>query len=298
MQKRRTHAVSAAATLAALALMVLSIPELDAQTSLPGAGAGGMSTWDTFRADLSVRQATVAAEGAPAGPAAPALTVGIERRLAGSRWRTTVTLQAIERPQIRGLATGPTVINPFEVVRMEYDEDGTPPRMYDRQGRLVRLPREADRRRLHTPATLAAGLPVLDSLAGRVGPPPAALTGHAWIDEVLAPLEKRDLRRARMEAQLGRPTGQVRGLDRFTAWVGQETHEVLVDPQTAVPVEINTTRSGQLIAHTTFAHIRDAAGVLVRRTMRSERALARAPGDRSVTEIALADIQLSSEGVR
>lgn len=294
MQKRRTHTVTAAATLAALALAVLSTPALDAQRPLPGAAP----VWDTFRADLSVRQTTVPAEGEPDGPVAPALTVRIERRLAGSGWRTTLTLHRIERPQIRGLATGPAVINPFEVVRMEYDEDGTPPRMYDRQGRLVRLPREADRRRLHTPATLAAGLPVLESLAGRVGPPPAALTGHSWIDEVLVPLETRDARRARIERQLGRPTGQVRGLDRFTTWVGAETHEVLVDPQTAVPVEVNTMRGGQLVARTTLAHIRDAAGVLVRRTMRIERALARAPADRSVTEIELANIQLSAEGAR
>jgi hypothetical protein len=115
---------------------------------------------------------------------------------------------------------------------------------------------------------------------------------------VLVPLETRDARRARIERQLGRPTGQVRGLDRFTTWVGAETHEVLVDPQSAVPVEINTMRGGQFVARTTLAHIRDAAGVLVRRTMRTERVLARAPADRSVTEIELANIQLSAEGAR
>lgn len=294
MLKRRTHTMTAAATLAVLALMVRSTPALDARRSPPGAAP----MWDTFRADLSVRQTTMPAEGEPAGPTAPALTVRIERRLAGSGWRTTLTLHRIERQQIRGLATGPAVINPFEVVRMEYGEDGAPPRMYDRQGRLVRLPREADRRRLHTPATLAAGLPVLESLAGRVGPPPAALTGHNWIDEVLVPLETRDARRARIERQLGRPTGQVRGLDRFTTGMGAETHEVLVDPVTAVPVEINTMRGGQWVGRTTLAHIRDAAGVLVRRTMRSERALAGAPADRRVTEVELANIQLSTEGGR
>ncbi len=298
MQKRRTHPVTTAATLAAVALMALSTPRLDAQRAQPGARPGGSPTWDTFRADLSVRQTAVPADGEPAGPAAPALTVRIERRAIGSRWRTSLSLHSIERPQIRGLATGPAVINPFEVVRMEYDEDGTSPRMYDRRGRLVRLPREADRRRLHTPAALAAGLPVLESLAGRVGPPPAALTGHGWIDEVLAPLEQRDVRRARIERQLGRPTGQVRGLDRFTAWVGEETHEVLVDPQTAVPVEVNTMRAGQLVARTTLAHLRDAAGVLVRRTMRRERTRAGPSSDRSVTEIELANIQLSAEGAR
>ncbi len=297
MQKRRAPTVIAATTLAALAVMALSTPVLDAQFR-PGAGPQVKPAWDTFRADLSVRQHTISPEGEPAGPAAPALTVRIERRQTGPAWRTTLTLHSIERPQIRGLATGPAVINPFEVVRLEYDENGKPPRMYDRQGRAVRLPRAADRQRLHTPAALAAGLPVLESLAGRVGPAPTALTGQAWIDDVLVPLDKRDARRARMERQLGRPAGQVRGLDRFTAWVGEDTHEILVDPQTAVPVEVNTMRAGQFVGRTTLGHVRDAAGVLLRRTMRTERVRARAPGDRSVTEIELANIQLSAEGAR
>ncbi len=295
MHMRRTNTVTAA-VLAALGLVTLSRPDLGAQRPTQGP-AQAPPLWDTFRADLTIRQTTVVAAGEPAGPAAPALTVRMERRQAGARWRTTMTLAQIERPQIRGLATSAAVINPFEVARMEYDEDGTPPRMYDRQGRLVRLPGAADRLRLHTPAALAAGMPVLEPLSVPGGPP-LPLTGHAWIDEVMAPLEKRQIRRANIERQLGRPSGQVRGLDRFVAWLGEDTHEVLVDPQTAVPVEVNTSRQGNLVARTTMTLVRDAAGRLRSRSMRTERSLPGDGNERRVTDVELANIQLTKEGAR
>jgi hypothetical protein len=287
------------ATATTAALMTFSTSHLAARGARPqGIAPTVPPIWDTFRADLTIRHAIVRADGQPLAAAAPATTVRLERRETGGRWRSTVTLQSIERPDIRGLATGPAVENPFQVVRMEYDEDGTPPRMYDRYGRLVRLPRAEDRRWLHTPATLAAGLPVVESLAGRIGPPPAALVGRDWIDAVLAPPAQRSARRAALERQLGRPVGQVRGLDRFLAYIGDAVHEVLVDPAAAVPVEVNTTRQGQLAARTTFAHVRDAAGVLVSRSSRTERTLTGDSAERSVTTTELTNIQLTTGGAR
>jgi hypothetical protein len=299
MQMRRTHTMTTAAAAATVALMTLSIPQVAARSgSQRGTAPAAAPIRDTFQADLTIRHAIVRADGQPIGPAAPAATVRMERRETGGRWRTTLTLQSIERPEIRGLATGPAVDNPFQVVRLEYDEDGTPPRMYDRYGRLVRLPRAEDRRLLHTPATLAAGLPVVGSPTGGIGPPPAALVGRNWIDAVLTPPGQRLNRRAALERQLGRPVGQVRGLDRFLTVTGDATHEVLVDPAAAVPVEMNTTRRGELVARTTFAQVRDAAGRLVSRTSRSERTLAGEGGERSVITTELANIQLTAGGAR
>jgi YD repeat-containing protein len=298
MQTRRTDFIAIGATATAIVLMALSTSHLAAW----GAGQRGTAparppARDSFRADLTIRHATVRADGQPAGPAAPAATLRLDRRDANGRWRTTLTLQRIERPEIRGLATGSTVDNPFQVVRMEYDEDGTPPRMYDRHGRLVRLPRAEDRRLLHTPATLAAGLPVIESLAGRTGPAPPALVGSSWIDAVIVPPAGRASRRAALERQLGRPVGQVRGLDRFLTRVGDATHEVLVDATAAVPVEVNATRQGRLAARTTFTYARDGAGALVGRTTRTERTTEVA-GERTVLTTELANIEIGVGGAR
>jgi hypothetical protein len=278
----------------ALAVTTLGTP-LTARSTQRG---GGPPLWDTFRADLSIRHALVRADGQPIGPAAPAATVGMERRETGGRWKTTLTLREIARPEIRGLSASAALDNPFQVVRMEYDEDGTPPRLYDRHNRLVRLPRAEDRRVFHTPATLAAGLPVLPSLAGRVGAPPPAITGREWVEAVLASPEQRVQRRAALERRLGRATGQVRGFDRFTSHSGDVEQEILVDPNTALPVEMNTTRQGTLVARTTWAHVRDTAGQLVSRTSRTERTVQGDSGDRSVTTTTLANIQLVAGGAR
>jgi len=294
MKQRRIRIIATTAAVTALAIITVVMP-LTARVSQRG---DTPLLWDTFRADLSIRQTLVRADGQPAGPAAPAAIVSMERRETGGRWKTTLTLRDIERPEIRGLAASSLLDNPFQVVRMEYDEDGTAPRLYDRQNRLVRLPRAADRRVFHTPATIAAGLPVLPSLAGRVGVPPLSLAGHEWVDAVLARPEDRLQRRAALERQLGRAVGQVRGLDRFAASGVDTAHEVLVDPDTAVPVEMNTTRQGVLVARTTWSHARDATGRLLSRTSRTERTLSGDSGDRTVTTAELANIQLLSGGAR
>lgn len=296
MQTPHPVPTAAAAALAAAALVALSAPSLVArgQTTAPVPAA----PWTAFSADLSFRQSVLAVNGQPPGPAAPAATLRVERRLDRGRWRTTITLTSLERPQIRGLAGTAALVNPFEVVRMEYDEDGTPPRLYDRQGRLVRLPGEADRRRLHTPAALAAGLPVLESLEGRVGVAPPGLTTSAWIAEVMAARELRPARRATLERRFGAASGQVRGLDRFVGWLGADTVEVLVDPSDALPVEISTARNGEVRTRTTIGYTRDAAGTLVRRTVRAERDRGDGSGERTITEIDLANIQATAGGAR
>ena len=223
----------------------------------------------------------------------------------GGKWKLTILYwlspnaeHSVERYSwpLLSLQPGPVVM--LEFARMEYDENGTPPRMYDRQGRLVRLPGAADRLRLHTPAALAPGFPVLESLSHRVPPPPPPLTGSAWIDDVMVPREKRDVRRANIERQLGRPSGQVRGLDRFVVRLGDNTHEVLVDPQAAVPVEVNTTRGADLVARTTLVLDRDSGGRLTGRRIRSERAVSGDSSERRVTEVELTNIQLTKEGTR
>jgi hypothetical protein len=292
--QRRTRIIATTAAVTTLTVMTAGMP-LTARTDPQG---GGPPRWDTFRADLSIRYAVVRTDGQPAGPAAPAATVRLERRETGGRWKTTLTLRDIERPQIRGLSTSPIVDNPFLVVRMEYDEDGTPPRLYDRHQRLVHLPRAADRLVFHTPATLAAGLPALPSRGNRAGSPRVPLTGRDWVDAILARPEHQLQRRAALDRQLGRAVGRVRGLDRFTTVSGDTVHEVLVDPQAAVPVELNTTRQGGLIARTTWTHIRNATGELVSRTSRTERLLAEGSGDRSVTITELANIQLVAGGAQ
>jgi hypothetical protein len=297
MQKRRTATCAGAAVLAALALAAwwppLAAARGQARPSSLGPGATPAPVFDAFSADLVIRQAVVDAEGRPAGPAAPGITMRMARRQESGRWRTTMTVINREQPDIRGLVSA--AINPFEVVRVEYDEDGKPPRLYDRQGRLIRPPGPADRRHFHTPAAIAAGLPAFESRKGLV-PPPAPLTGQQWIAAVMAPPGERMERSAALERQLGRPIGQVRGLDRYAGWLGTDALEVLVDPGEVLPVEINRTRNSVLIARTTVAHTRAADGTLTRRAARVERLHADGSGERTVTDVEMINIRLTGGG--
>jgi hypothetical protein len=70
---------------------------------------------------------------------------------------------------------------------------------------------------------------------------------------------------------------------------------LLVDEQSAVPIESNLVRNGVLVSHTTFAYEQAASGVLVRRGVRHEGLVS---GQRVITEVSYGDIRLDQNGGR
>jgi hypothetical protein len=254
-----------------------------------GAGAGPQA----MRADLRIRQQQVNASGRAIGVASPGVTLHVDRRQASGRWHVTISLAGIDRPRVRTNKGTSLLDNPFFVTRLEYDEgSGGEPAFYDAAGRRVTVATDAQRRQLGLPASQRKTNWDVNVLAGRVmrmSPPAQALTAGLVTDSSTS---ERDKRRQRLEQRYGRSSGRVRGLDRFVVSVPDETEEVLVAPDTALPVEINATQRGALVAHLQFTYDRTSTG-FVRRLLRSEQAVGDAAGSRAVTEIELANLDMT-----
>src|SRR5687767_8120044 len=99
--------------------------------SAPG---GSASAADRLSGNLIVRHQRVDAAGSPTGPATPAIVLRLERRRDNGRWRTSLSLKSSEPVWVESLTGRLSLENPFVVARFEYDEDGTPPRLFNRSG--------------------------------------------------------------------------------------------------------------------------------------------------------------------
>ena len=249
----------------------------------------GRPSADQFTGDLSIRHQRVRADGAPAGPSAPAIVLRVDRRRVQGVWRTVVSVRDSGPIRVQSL-TGPQVLdNPFALARLEYDEDGTPPRLYNRAGRLVTGPTEADRRFFAIPAGRRPDwdpAPILAALAAG----PAAAHGRGPADGLVVDAGDRARRRGDLERRFGPPVGLVRGFDRFVHETPTTVSEVLLRPDTALPVEVNLAREGRLVSRVTFDYQPAAASRWVRRHLRSEQSLNPNTSERLVTDIELIDV--------
>jgi hypothetical protein len=86
--------------------------------------------------------------------------------------------------------------------------------------------------------------------------------------------------------------GRVRGLDRFVATEADQSREVLVDPSSALPIEMNLMRGGTLVSHRTMRYEAGPGGTLVRRAMRSERLVSPVSGERAVVDTEFTSVRL------
>ena len=121
--------------------------------------------------------------------------------------------------------------------------------------------------------------------------PMAARAGRA---KLLVEANRRNERRAELERHFGPPVERVRGLDRYVTNRGGDVDEVLLDPTTALPYELNTVRGGVLVSRVLMSY--EARGsAFIRRSLRSERALADT-ARRVVTTIDVTNVQLVAGG--
>jgi hypothetical protein len=107
---------------------------------------------------------------------------------------------------------------------------------------------------------------------------------------LVGPAASRPARRAAFERRFGKPTGRVRGLDRYVAREGATVHEMLVHPESALPAELNVVDGKTLVEHHRFDYARMADGTWVRRRMASETALPGTPSQRLLAVSTLDDI--------
>jgi hypothetical protein len=244
-----------------------------------------------MQADLRIRQMQVAADGTPLGVGAPGVVLHVNRHFQGGHWRLTMTMGAMDRPRVTTPKGAVLLDNPFMVSRMEYDEDaGGEPVLYDRAGRRVVIPGEAERLRMGVAASLRRTTWDRDVVAGQVAGAPAPAGGRAITSGFVADAGLAHTRRQRLEARYGRAVGRVRGLDRFVMAAGNQTEEVLVAPDSSLPVEVNLARAGGLASHIQLTYDRNPAVGYVRRLLHSEAIANESTGARLVTEVETANL--------
>ena len=252
--------------------------------------------YERMTGEVTIRHGRIDARGVSVRSLVPTSVLQLERQRHTGRWRTTLTVRAEAPVVVQSLTGRATLDNPFAVTRFEYDEDG-PPRMYNRAGALIAPPGPAARRALGLPEALRDP-DWRDSVLTRVRPSTGPLAGHGPGDGLVMRVGDRAARRASLERAFGLRTNQVRGLDRFVQQDGQLVKELLADPHTALPVEINSARSGRLLSHSTFVFEPLGNGEVVRRLLRSERASSETDDGRIVMEIELSNVSFTKGNER
>jgi hypothetical protein len=245
--------------------------------------AGG---WDTLSADITVRHRRLDRDGTPVGLEPMPIRYRWQQSSGPAGARTVLTFA----PQPKAVAERPQDAR-YEVARIEDDGDGTPPRIYNRRGELMQLP---------PPASLGLSGPArpLSDEAARAaeGPvslpqPPAGtlamgLVAHA--DDVGA-------RRSRLKERYGRRVERIGRLERFVRTDGDDTEEVLADPESGLPTEVNIVRNGRLAWHGRFMYTRDRRGAYMRRAMHIEHAVSDS-GERVATDVELTNVTFERRG--
>ena len=236
-----------------------------------------------FTADINIRQEHVDADGRSLPGAAPSAKYRIEHR-PGPAALTRLTMVELEGMTAESVAGPVALDNPFLAVRMELDQKAGL-RLYNRRGDRLRDVTAADRRYF-----------------GLASPPPGAtppdarvMSARSQVSNLVVTAGRSGARREELERRFGRSVERVRGLDRYVAMRRGDVEEVLVDPVTALPVEINTARAGVLVAHIRMTHQPMNGGTFLRRWFRAERSLPDA-ARRIVTTIDVTNVQSAMGG--
>jgi hypothetical protein len=127
-----------------------------------------------------------------------------------------------------------------------------------------------------------------EALAAPV-PPSPGLAPIGDGDGLIARVSDREARLEQLTRRYGRPAGSVGALSRYIGRQGRTTEEVLVAPDTALPVELNRLEGGVLVEQHRFEYA-PIGGLLIRAGTRSESALADGSGGRMVSVTTLSAI--------
>ena len=245
-------------------------------------GSQGAEAGEFFTAEVAISQMQVAADGQPLAGAAPASRYRLEHR-AGANSITRLTLLDRQRDTAESAAGPIPLDNPFLAVTAELDAaNGL--RLYNPRGERLPEVTAADRRYfgIANPSSSSRGSDAR-SMSARARPTSLVVTAAS-----------RE-RRAAFEETFGAPVDRVRGLDRYLKRRGDDVDEALIDPATALPVEINMVRKGVLVAHVQMGYEPRGEGTFIRRSFRSERALAES-GRRIVTTVDVTNVQVIAGG--
>jgi hypothetical protein len=245
------------------------------------------------RADVTIRRGRVSADGQPIGASTPAVTYRCETVETAQGHKTVMTLLHAEAPVVQHGGGASPLEQAFSISRIEDAGDGRPPRIFNNRGVEVRAP---DPSLLQQP-TLRRPLPPSPSGDADAAPDPRGFRG-GFAGAMVHRRADLGARQRALQQAFGRPLGRTGGLDRFVMSTGAETREALVDPEAAIPVEVNVARDGQLVEHTRHTYQRSADGTLVRRATHSEQLVPGGRGERLVVDVEFSDVRLDTGGAR
>ena len=252
------------------------------------------TVWTEVSADISIRQMLVDGAGQPLHAPPPALAFRMLRTLGSTGWRTALTLVQQEIPTV---GDAPAGSNPFAIARIEYDGNGTSPRLYNKFGQQVVGPNSQNRSLLTTPESTAKSAD-WDALGRQFTASVVPAQSSAWVDELIATPDKRTERRLAIERKYGKPKKRVNGLDRYLKTDGDVTAELLVKPDAVVPVELNQLENGELVGRVLSTYVVRSDGAYIKRLHHAERKMPAIAGARSIIDLETTNVVTRAGGVQ
>lgn len=214
--------------------------------------------------DVSITHAVLDDQSNPVLPGSKPTVFTLARARRGAGWQTTVTYRRQTGAPTRASA------HPLDGARVEFDEASGTTRVYDSAGELN---------------------PFLSN--DSTGGPPATNTPGDWLEGLVADADGRAARSRDLQQKYGKAVGRVRGLDRFLSTRDDTLEEVLADPRSALPLEINSVRDGVLEHHLVLDYDRRPDGAWVRRRMRTEHLLPGGSGHRSQMTVEFTNVSVA-----
>jgi len=230
----------------------------------------------------------------------PPLTYHIDRRLntASGFWKTVTTFGS----RRAGIVSMTAHFAPelLELGRTEDEGDGTPLRIYNRAGELIKSSQpkpEVPTPKLRQSSPFGAALARAAVLqAAAVHRPVPVPFDRTWVENfVLAP-DGVLARQARLRQRYGVPSRTDRGTDVYTVAHDSNFTTLEVDPVTAGPLGIVVAMGSVVVSRTTISYARAADGTLTRAHIRTESSQPGVSGGNRVTEMDITNIQLGKEG--
>jgi hypothetical protein len=186
---------------------------------------------------------------------------------------------------------------PHVGMRIEDPGDSSGIRMIDAAGKELRLPQPDRLRGLLgrsdlTP--LASPLPA-ESLAAGTGND-RANPGREWADALVIQSSQYRSRARSLEQLHGKPLDRAKGLDRYVTSDQDSDSEMLVDPESALPVEINIVQHGTLVTHVTHEYAPYGPQHLLRKRIRVERQVPGSRAERTLMVFELDNVRFERHG--
>lgn len=213
--------------------------------------------------DVVLTHRVVEADGTPAVPISTqsAFTLQKLRTRSGA-----MKIRLTYRPETSE-STVPVSRTPLDAAQVEYDVESQSTAVFDEGGRRQNP-------RLSFGPSAPAALGSFDS----------------WLRSLVFKSAEVSNRRQALERSHGRPAGRVGRLTRYVQLRGDVSEELLVDPDSALPVEVNLTRKNVLEAHTTIEYGAASRGQLVRRRLQTEQLIEGGSGRRSVLSVDFSNV--------